>query len=174
MPTTQDVVMFDAVTRQHRPMAPAEQIAGSKLQISTDTGNAVTLGTDGGLKVVLIAQLPDNQIMSGDPAGTVALLFTPSVNPTDPTQTDYTLKADIKLTPVTPATPNQASIVGGALYVPPPATGGAAAVAIADDGTLPTKVHTNSGGTATTLLGTPAGWATISVGGVNKRIPYYD
>lgn len=67
--------------------------------ISSDAGNALATGADGRLKVSIPAQLPDDQVLSGDNSGTVALTLTPTVVGD---QTNYTIKADLKVAAQTP------------------------------------------------------------------------
>jgi hypothetical protein len=70
--------------------------------LSPDLGNAMGLDAQGRLKVLIPAQLPDDQVLSGDNSGTVALVLTPT---TDPVTGDvnYTIKADLKLAATTPS-----------------------------------------------------------------------
>lgn len=70
--------------------------------ISADASNALGTGTDGGLKVVVPAVLPDDQLLSGDNSGTVSVTLTPDTT-TTPGRTDYTLKADLKVALLTPS-----------------------------------------------------------------------
>lgn len=67
--------------------------------LSTDAGNALGTGADGRLKVLIPAQLPDDQLLSGDNSGTVSVTLTPTVVGT---QTDYVIKADLKVAALTP------------------------------------------------------------------------
>jgi hypothetical protein len=74
--------------------------------LSTDAGNALGLDSTGQLKVIIPAQLPDDQVLSGDNSGTVGLTLTP-VTIGDPalgtSQTNYTIKADLKVAATTPS-----------------------------------------------------------------------
>ena len=69
--------------------------------VSTDAGNSIAVGSDGGLKVLIPAQLPDDQILTADSSGTVSLTLTPVTNP-DGT-INYTVKADLKVAANTPS-----------------------------------------------------------------------
>jgi hypothetical protein len=67
--------------------------------VSANAGNAIAIGADGGLMLSIPAQLPDDQVLSGDNTGTVALTLTPVVVGD---QTNYTIKADLKVAATTP------------------------------------------------------------------------
>jgi hypothetical protein len=82
---------------------------------SLDAGNAIGLGLDGKLKVVIPAQLPDDQVLSGDNSGTVDLVLTPVVVGD---QTNYTILANLKVALTTPsAAPNALKLSGAGFYV---------------------------------------------------------
>jgi hypothetical protein len=68
--------------------------------ISADTGNAIATGTDGGLMLTIPAQLPDDQLLSGDNTGNIDITLTPDVQPDG--SIDYLLKADLPLIATTP------------------------------------------------------------------------
>ncbi len=72
--------------------------------VSANAGNAIAIGTDGGLMLSIPAQLPDDQVLSGDNTGTVALTLTPTtVNAGTPDEkVNYTIKADLKVAATTP------------------------------------------------------------------------
>jgi LysM repeat protein len=70
--------------------------------LSPDAGNAIGVDAQGRLKVIIPAQLPDDQVFSGDNSGTVALTLTPVVDP-GTGNTNYTVKADLKLAALTPS-----------------------------------------------------------------------
>jgi hypothetical protein len=70
--------------------------------LSSDAGNAIGVDAQGRLKVLIPAQLPDDQVFSGDNSGTVALTLTPVVDPATG-NTNYTIKADLKLAATTPS-----------------------------------------------------------------------
>ena len=59
------VVLHNPTTKKHEPLASGDVLAGSIIQVSTDAGNLVHLGTDGGLKVEAVAQLPGKQVEFG-------------------------------------------------------------------------------------------------------------
>ena len=109
-----NVVIHNPVAKKHVPVVPGDQLAGSLLQLSADAGNSVVLGTDGGLKVSIPAQLPDDQVLSGDNTGSVSVTLTPTVVGD---QTNYLIKADTK---VDPAVGNIATVSGAGVYVPAP------------------------------------------------------
>jgi hypothetical protein len=68
--------------------------------LSPDAGNAIGVDAQGRLKVIIPAQLPDDQALSGDNSGTVGLTLTPAVVGD---QTNYTIKADLKVAATTPS-----------------------------------------------------------------------
>ena len=74
------VVLHNPTTKKHEPLASGDVLAGSIIQVSTDAGNLVHLGTDGGLKVEAVAQLPGKQVEFGtvldNPNKDVAVTFT--------------------------------------------------------------------------------------------------
>lgn len=168
---TRPPVLFDATTRKHVPLASGDTIAGNKIQISLDPNNGLTLGVDGGLKVVLTAAMADDQVFTGDNSGSVAITLTPSPNPGDPTQIDYTIKGNVNIAAAQPAGANQIVLVGNALYVPPIITVGSAPAPITtDDGTTPTIFF----GGNNSALGAPDGWMIVEIPGVGPRkVPYY-
>lgn len=165
---TNQVVAFDAATRRHTPVAAGDQLAGGIIQISTDPGNILTLGADGGLRALSTVGLPDDQVLTGDNAGSALVTLTPTVVGD---QTDYAIRVDVKLAPAQPTGANQAVLAGDSIYVAPQLQDGAAvAPVVSDDGILPTTVF----GTQTNLLGTPTGWVTAVVPGVGPvKLPYY-
>ena len=73
--------------------------------VSAVVGNALTVAPDGGLVVSIPAQLPDDQVLSGDNTGTVELTLTPTtVNAGTPDeQVNYLIKGDLKLAELTPS-----------------------------------------------------------------------
>lgn len=159
-----NVVIHNPVAKKHVPVVPGDQLAGSLLQLSTDAGNSVVLGTDGGLKVSIPAQLPDDQVLTGDNTGSVSVTLTPTVVGD---QTNYLIKADTK---VDPAAGNIATVSSAGVYVPAPViptqTVGTAP-AIVDDGTTTTQYY----GGNEVALGTPLKW--VSTDGGITVIPVY-
>lgn len=69
--------------------------------ISNDVGNAISIGTDNGLMISIPAQLPDDQLLSGDNSGTINITLTPDPQPDG--SINYLVKADL---PIALATPN--------------------------------------------------------------------
>jgi hypothetical protein len=69
--------------------------------ISADTGNAIATGSDGGLMLTIPAQLPDDQLLSGDNSGNIDITLTPDTQPDG--SIDYLLKADLPLATTTPS-----------------------------------------------------------------------
>jgi len=69
--------------------------------ISADTGNAIATGSDGGLMLTIPAQLPDDQLLSGDNSGNIDITLTPDTQPDG--SVDYLLKADLPLATTTPS-----------------------------------------------------------------------
>ena len=159
-----NVVIHNPVSKKHVPVVPGDQLAGSLLQLSTDAGNSVVLGTDGGLKVSIPAQLPDDQVLTGDNTGSVSVTLTPTVVGD---QTNYLIKADTK---VDPAAGNIATVSSAGVYVPTPViptpTVGTAPT-IVDDGTTTTQYF----GGNTVALGDPLKWVSTD-GGVTVTPVY--
>ena len=159
-----NVVIHNPVAKKHVPVVPGDQLAGSLIQLSTDAGNAITLGTDGGLAVAIPAQLPDDQVLSGDNTGSVSVTLTPTVVGD---QTNYLIKADTK---VDPAVGNIATVSSAGVYVPAPViptpTVGTAPT-IVDDGTTTTQYF----GGNTIALGDPLKW--VSTDGGATVTPVY-
>jgi hypothetical protein len=73
--------------------------------ISAEAGNSVVIDpTDGGIYFSATAQLPDDQVLTGDNTGGVSITLTPTTTGTGATaQTDYAIKADLKIAATTPA-----------------------------------------------------------------------
>ena len=159
-----NVVIHNPVSKKHVPVVPGDKLAGSLLQLSTDAGNSVVLGTDGGLKVSIPAQLPDDQVLTGDNTGSVSVTLTPTVVGD---QTNYLIKADTK---VDPAVGNIATVSSAGVYVPAPViptpTVGTAPT-IVDDGTTTTQYF----GGNTVALGDPLKW--VSTDGGTTVYPVY-
>ena len=159
-----NVVIHNPVAKKHVPVVPGDQLAGSLLQLSTDAGNSVVLGTDGGLKVSIPAQLPDDQVLTGDNTGSVSVTLTPTVVGD---QTNYTIKADTK---IDPAAGNIATVSPAGVYVPAPViptpTVGTAPT-IVDDGTTTTQYFGNND----VALGSPLKW--VSTDGGTTVSPVY-
>jgi hypothetical protein len=72
--------------------------------IANVAGNALATAADGRLVIQIPAQLPDDQVLSGDNTGTVNLVLTPiTVNAGTPDeQVNYTIKADLKVAALNP------------------------------------------------------------------------
>ena len=109
------VVLHNPTTKKHEPLASGDVLAGSIIQVSTDAGNSLQLGTDGGLKVAAVAQLPDDQVLTGDNSGSVNLTLTPSTQPNG--DVNYTIKGEVK---IDPAEDNAAVVTPDGVYVPTP------------------------------------------------------
>jgi hypothetical protein len=84
--------------------ADTTKVLNNSQIVSANAGNAIAIGTDGGLMLSIPAQLPDDQVLSGDNTGTVALTLMPTtVNAgTDDEQVNYLIKADLKVAATTP------------------------------------------------------------------------
>lgn len=108
------VVTHNPTTKKHEPLAAGDKLAGSIIQLSTDVGQSITTGSDGGLLVTAVAALPDDQVLSGDNTGSVSVTLTPTVVGD---QTNYLIKADTK---VDPAVGNIATVSSAGVYVPAP------------------------------------------------------
>ena len=160
------VVIHNATTKKHEPLASGDQLAGSVIQLSADAGNSLTTGTDGGLLVTAVAALPDDQVLTGDNSGSVNLTLTPSTQPNG--DVNYTIKGEVK---IDPAAGNAAVATADGVYVPTPTvptytTGNAPTVV--DDGTTTTQYF----GGNTIALGDPVGWEKRV--GTTKVYPVYD
>ena len=166
MTTIVTVVYNDVEAKKHMPTEGGDKIAGSLVQLSTDATQTMTLGTDGGLLVSAVAELPDYQVLIGDPSGSVVLELTPQVKPNG--DTNYIIKGDVK---IDPAAGNAAVATSSGLYVPTPTVptfvvGNAPTVV--DDGTTTTQYF----GGNTVALGDPVGWEKRV--GTTKVYPLYD
>ena len=160
------VVIHNAATKKHEPLAVGDKLAGSLVQLSTDAGQSIALGTDGGLFVNAVVGLPDDQVLTGDNSGTVNLTLTPSTQPNG--DVNYTIKGEVK---IDPAAGNAAVATANGVYVPTPTvltytTGNAPTVV--DDGTTTTQYF----GGNTIALGDPVGWEKRV--GTTKVYPVYD
>ena len=159
------VVTYNSTTNKHEPLGVGDVLAGSVMQLSTDAGNGVTLGTDGGLLVQTVAALPDDQVLTGDTTGSVTVTLTPTVVGD---QTNYLIKADTK---IDPAAGNAAVATSSGLYVPTPTVPtfvAGNAPTVVDDGTTTTQYF----GGNTVALGDPVGWEKRA--GTTKVYPVYD
>ena len=107
------VVIHNAATKKHEPLAVGDKLAGSLVQLSTDAGQSIALGTDGGLFVNAVVGLPDDQVLTGDNSGTVNLTLTPSTQPNG--DVNYTIKGEVK---IDPAEGNAAVATENGIYVP--------------------------------------------------------
>lgn len=160
------VVLHNPTTKKHEPLASGDVLAGSIIQVSTDAGNSLQLGTDGGLKVAAVAQLPDDQVLTGDNSGSVNLTLTPATQPNG--DVNYTVKGDVK---IAPAAGNAAVATSSGLYVPTPTVPtfvSGNAPTVVDDGTTTTQYF----GGNTVALGDPVGWEKRV--GTTKVYPLYD
>ena len=160
------VVIHNATTKKHEPLAAGDQLAGSVIQLSADAGQSLTTGTDGGLLVTAVAALPDDQVLTGDNSGSVNLTLTPSTQPNG--DVNYTIKGDVK---IDTAAGNAAVATAAGIYVPTPTvptytTGNAPTVV--DDGTTTTQYF----GGNSIALGNPVGWEKRV--GTTKVYPVYD
>ena len=160
------VVIHNATTKKHEPLATGDKLAGSVIQLSSDAGNSITTGTDGGLLVAAVVALPDDQVLTGDNSGSVALTLTPATQPNG--DVNYTVKGDVK---IDPAAGNAAVATSSGLYVPTPTVStfvSGNAPTIVDDGTTTTQYF----GGNTVALGDPVGWEKRA--GTTKVYPLYD
>ena len=160
------VVIHNATTKKHEPLAAGDKLAGSIIQLSSDAGQSITTGSDGGLLVTAVAALPDDQVLTGDNSGSVNLTLTPSTTPNG--DVNYTIKGEVK---IDPAAGNAAVVTADGVYVPTPTvptyiTG--SAPTIVDDGTTTTQYF----GGNTFALGDPVGWEKRT--GTTKVYPVYD
>ena len=160
------VVIHNATTKKHEPLATGDKLAGSVIQLSSDAGNSITTGTDGGLLVAAVVALPDDQVLTGDNSGSVALTLTPATQPNG--DVNYTVKGDVK---IDPAAGNAAVATSSGLYVPTPTVPtfvSGNAPTVVDDGTTTTQYF----GGNTVALGDPVGWEKRA--GTTKVYPLYD
>ena len=160
------VVIHNAATKKHEPLATGDKLAGSIIQLSTDAGQSITTGSDGGLLVTTVAALPDDQVLTGDNSGSVNLTLTPSTQPNG--DVNYTIKGEVK---IDPAAGNAAVATSSGLYVPTPTVPtfvAGNAPTIVDDGTTTTQYF----GGNSIALGNPVGWEKRV--GTTKVYPVYD
>ena len=115
MPIKTSVVIHNAATKKHEPLATGDKLAGSVIQLSTDAGQSITTGSDGGLLVTTVAALPDDQVLTGDNSGSVNLTLTPSTQPNG--DVNYTIKGEVK---IDPTEGNAAVATAAGIYVPTP------------------------------------------------------
>ena len=160
------VVIHNATTKKHEPLATGDKLAGSIIQLSTDAGQSITTGSDGGLLVTAVAAFPDDQVLTGDNSGSVNLTLTPSTQPNG--DVNYTIKGEVK---IDTAAGNAAVATPAGVYVPTPTvptytTGNAPTVV--DDGTTTTQYF----GGNSIALGNPVGWEKRV--GTTKVYPVYD
>ena len=113
------VVIHNAATKKHEPLATGDKLAGSIIQLSADAGQSITTGSDGGLLVTAVAALPDDQVLTGDNSGSVNLTLTPSTQPNG--DVNYTIKGEVK---IDPAAGNAAVATANGVYVPTPTVSG--------------------------------------------------
>ena len=113
------VVIHNAATKKHEPLAVGDKLAGSVIQLSTDAGQSIITGTDGGLLVTTVAALPDDQVLTGDNSGSVSLTLTPATQPNG--DVNYTIKGEVK---IDPAAGNAAVATAKGVYVPTPTVSG--------------------------------------------------
>ena len=165
MATITKVVIHDAVAHKHGPLPAGDKLSGTIVQVSADAGNSLTTGTDGGLLVAVpVAQLPDDQVLTGDNTGSVAVTLTPT---TVGDNTNYLIKADTK---IDPAVGNIAIVSSNGIFVPAPVIPtptDATAPTIVDDGTTTTQYF----GGNSVALGNPLKW--VSTDGGTTVSPVY-
>jgi hypothetical protein len=202
MATQTQVVILDAVNNKHVVLSAGDKLDKSVLDLNVGnasfnpgTGDLSLTFADGTNVVVNLSTLAADKFLSGSSynPGTKELILNMSdgstytvpladlvavqtANTTTTTisgdgTTGNALQVDVK---VSAAAGNQLSVAGDGLYAPPANLTTATAPTPADNGTVTTQSISNSGSVANVLLGDPAGWATIVVGGVAKRIPYWD
>lgn len=110
---TVTTLVLDSVSGhyKHTNEAGTSQLIEPGNLISSTAGNAIATGTDGKLTLSIPAQLPDDQVLSGDNSGNVGLELTPV---TDPVSGDinYTIKADLKVATTTPSGGANALVIG--------------------------------------------------------------
>ena len=159
------VVTHNPTTKKHEPLAAGDKLAGSVIQLSSDAGQSIALGTDGGLLVTTVAVLPDDQVLTGDNTGSVNLTLTPATQPNG--DVNYTIKGEVK---VDPAVGNIATVSPAGVFVPTPVIPtptNATAPSIVDDGTTTTQYF----GGNTVALGDPLKWVSTD-GGVTVTPVY--
>jgi hypothetical protein len=95
---------IDGVNYKHTNESGVATVIQPGQFVAGVAGNAITTAPDGRLVVQIPAQLPDNQVFSGDNSGTVSLVLTPTtINAGTPDeQTNYTIKADLKIAATNP------------------------------------------------------------------------
>ena len=91
MATKQPIVLS---SDSHELLSPADKLAGTAVQLSSDSGQPLYYGSDGGLMCTPIVALPDDQVLSGDNAGTSRVTLTPTVVGDE---TNYSIRVDVNL-----------------------------------------------------------------------------
>lgn len=197
------VVVYDAATQKHKALATGDKLDRSVLDLAVgtmawnpSTNELTATFADGTNTVVNLATLAADKFLSGSsynpttheltlamtddsnyvvPLGdlvTVATVNTSTINTSGDGTTGNPLKGNVV---ISPNEGNQLTNSGNGLFVPAPTIPPldfpvCAAATTVDDGTTPTTFF----GGNSSALGTPDGWATVSVGGVNKRMPYWN
>jgi hypothetical protein len=90
---------IDGVNYKHTNESLVSTLIQPGQFVANVAGNAITTAPDGRLVVQIPAQLPDDQVLSGDNSGTVNLVLTPV---TVGDQTNYVIKADLKVAALNP------------------------------------------------------------------------
>lgn len=110
---TVTTLVLDSVSGhyKHTNEAGTSQLIEPGNLISSTAGNAIATGTDGKLTLSIPAQLPDDQVLSGDNSGNVGLELTPVTDPVTG-NTNYTIKADLKVAGTTPSGGANALVIG--------------------------------------------------------------
>jgi hypothetical protein len=196
------VVFFDAVNNKHAVLASGNKLDRNILDLATGAAsynpstNDLTLTFADGTTVVvnlgvlsvdkflasssydtttnsLVLNMSDGSTYTVPLADLVPVLTgnTSTTTVTGNGTTGNAIQVDVK---ISANAGNLLSVAADGLFVPALDLQTTTAPASADDGTVTTKSISNSGNPAQVLLGDPAGWATIVVGGVAKRIPYWD
>ena len=154
----------------HDVLPAGDKLAGGIIQLSADAGNVLVLGADGGLKALVPAQLPDDQVLSGDATGSVDITLTPSPDAIDPTQVNYSIRGNVKLAPAQTAGANQIQAVADTIYVAPELVGVTTAPATLGGTNIPYMAF----GGKDEFLGTPVGWVLANIPGYGQaKVPYY-
>lgn len=171
-----DVVVFNSTSRKHVPIPAGDKLSKAVVDFSPPTlsyvpGTGVLTVThvDGTVQNVTLTSIAADKFLSGSAYNATTGVLTLTLS--DATTVTVSL-AD--LAPIVPGNTGNVKFTGTGTTATPLVGNldlvAGAAPAVVDNGTTPTIFF----GANASALGTPSGWATVLVGTVAKRVPYYD
>lgn len=175
-----NVVIYDAGTQRHLPIAPGDLIdrslidfAPTSLAFNAGTGDLTATFADGSTKVANLGALAADKFLASSSFDPLTSILTLTM--TDASTYTVNLADLIK---VSTANSTSIKLVGDGTATSPlvgtlDLTVAAIAPPIGDNGTITTKSYTTAGTPANVLLGDPDGWTTITVAGVARKVPYW-